>query len=222
MNLYVVVEGTTERTVYSRWIPTINPTLQCVEHPSLVHENHFCVISGMGYPMYWDILHAAIDDINTHGNFDRLITCLDSHDMTLEEKLSEVEVQLTGRTCIAKILVVIQHFCFEAWALGNRVLVRRHPNSQRLRDFKAIYDVRQHDPELLPPHPTNGWPRSQFAEAYLKTAFNERGRNLTYSKGQAHYIGDPHYLNQLTLRNRETGHIPSFSRFLEAFSLAES
>jgi hypothetical protein len=218
MNLYVVVEGQTEKAVYSRWIPTINPTLECVEHPSLVQDNQFCVISGMGYPMYWDVLSAAIDDINDYRSFDRLIACLDSHDMTVEDKLSEVEYQLTRRTCIAEVLVVIQHFCFETWALGNRVLVKPHPNSQRLRDFKAIHDVRRHDPELLPPHPTNGWPRSQFAEAYLKAAFNERGWNLTYSKGSARYIGHPSYLNQLTLRNRQTGHIPSFSRFLEAFS----
>ena len=218
MNLYVVVEGQTEKAVYPHWIPCINPALQYVEHPSLVHANHFCIVSGMGYPMYWDVLDDAIEDINTFRVFDRLIACLDSHDMALEEKVAEIQDHLAGRACSAEIAIVIQHFCFEAWALGNRVLIKRHPTSQRLRDFKAIHDVRNYDPELLPRHPTYDWPRSQFAQAYLKAAINERGRNLTYSKGRPHYIGYPNYLTQLAVRNRETGHISSFSKFLTSFS----
>ena len=217
MNLYVVVEGDTEKAVYPNWIPLINPSLQYVVHPSLVQANQFCVVSSMGYPMFWDVLDNAIDDVNANMSFDKLVTCIDSDEMDLTEKLAEVNEHLKAKPSRAPVSVVVQHFCFETWALGNRKLVRQHPSSERLKAFKMIHDVRVLDPELLPSLPERRLTRSQFAEVYLRAAFNDRHRNLTYRKGQAAHIAHPKYLDQLKLRLEETGHISSFSAFLASF-----
>ena len=217
MNVYVVVEGPTEKHVYTRWIPLANPSLKYVEHPSLAQSDNFCIVSSMGYPVYFQVIDDAIQDVSASLVFDRLVVLVDSHDQTLGEKNAEIDKFLATKRCTVQVLIVIQHFCFEAWALGNRRLIRPSPTTQVLRTYKRIYDVRANDPELLPPYPPKSWNRSQFAASYLRAAFNEKHRNLTYSKGQPEFVAHPKYFEQLKLRRRDTGHIPSFASFLKAF-----
>jgi len=217
MNFYIIVEGETEKVVYQSWVPLVNPELECAERISDVNGNNFYLISGRGYPYYFNMIDDAISDINNSGLFDRLVISVDSEDMTCEEKSSEIQGYLRGKQCVSDIRIVIQHFCFECWALGNRRVVRQHPTSQRLRTYKQFFNVRVQDPELLPAYPDEELNRAQFAEQYLRAALNERNRRITYLKGAPKHICYHKYFAQVKRRLDDTGHITSFSSFLDAF-----
>ena len=49
--------------------------------------------------------------------------------------------------------IIIQHFCLETWALGNRVIITRNPISASIREYRKYFDVLVDDPELLPGYP---------------------------------------------------------------------
>jgi hypothetical protein len=217
MNIYVVVEGKAEKIVYRSWIPLVNPTLEYVDRISDVDSDNFFIVSGYGYPFYFDVINDAISDINSLRAFDRLAIAVDSEDMTRADKYSEISEYLNGKRCIAEIRIVIQHFCLETWALGNRRVVRRCPTSQILREYKRFFNVRVRDPELLPAYQDKGLNRSQFAAKYLRVALNERNRHITYSKGAPKFISYHKYFSQVKLRLDDTEHIASFKSFLDAF-----
>ena len=217
MNFYVIVEGKTEKIVYKSWIPLVNPELEYAERISDVNGNNFYLVSGRGYPYYFDMIDDAISDINNSGHFHKLVISVDSEDMTCEEKCSEIQEYLRRKQCVSDIRIVIQHFCFECWALGNRRVIRRHPTSQRLRTYKQFFNVRVQDPELLPAYPDEELNRAQFAVRYLHATLNERNIRITYSKGAPKYICYHKYFAQVKLRSNDTEHIASFSSFLDAF-----
>lgn len=217
MNVYVVVEGKSEKSIYKSWIPLVNPNLVSVDLISDVVRDNFYVISGMGYPGYFDVIDDAISDVNALRVFDRLVISVDSHDMTRDEKYREIHQYVQGKRCLAEIKIIIQHFCFETWALGNRRVVRRNPTSRRLRQYKAFFNVRAHDPELLPAYPLEDLNRSQFAVRYLRAALNERHKSITYSKGTPKFVSYYRYFDQVKLRFEQTSHISSFELFLGAF-----
>ena len=217
MNVYVVVEGKTEKAVYESWIPLVNPQLAHADTIWDVDNDKFYLVSGFGYPGYFDVIDNAIFDVDNLGLFDRLVIAVDSEDMTREEKCSEILEHLNGKRCSVDIRIVVQHFCLETLALGNRRVVRRQPTSQRLIEYKRFFDVRVLDPELLPPYLNEGLNRAQFAVKYLRAALNERKKSLTYSKGAPKFISNYKYFGQVRLRFKETQHIASFGSFLEAF-----
>lgn len=219
MNIYVVVEGrVSEKAAYRVWIPKINQALSAVALPADVENNHFCIVSGNGYPQYFDIVLAALQDVTSDDRFDRLVICIDSEDMTLEEKQEEVTQFVEGAGYGAvDYRVVVQHFCFEAWALGNRRIGREHPETEPLRTYRRVYNVRSQDPEGLPPRPEENLNRSQFAEKYLRVTLNDRNKRLTYSKNNPRVVAHPKYFLELQKRLAETRHIASFQAFMDAF-----
>lgn len=222
MNIYIVVEGSTEKLVYASWIPLVNPLLKQVNYLPDVISNNFLIISGRGYPNYFEIIDNAIDEINEIGIFDRLVICVDSEDFTYQEKYDEILNHLHSRNCSVEVRVIVQHFCIEAWALGNRRIVRKEPRTHELRSYKKFYNVRDHDPELLPPLSQDGLNKAQTAEKYLRVAFRDRYKNLAYSKGTPYLISYYKYFDQVKKRFFETSHIRSFAEFLRAFSYEES
>jgi hypothetical protein len=218
MNIYVVVEGMVgERKVYQHWIPLVNPSLSYVPHISDIEHDHFSIIAGGGYPQYYDVVENAIADVNDYGNIDRLVIVVDSEEMGYDEKHAEVKERVSRLRCVAAICIVIQHFCLEAWALGNRVIIRPNPHCPRLREYKRFYNVRVDDPELLPAYPPEELNRAQFAAKYLRRALNDKYRNLTYTKSNPGALLHYKYLERLEQRLEQTGHIPSFDGFLTAF-----
>ena len=154
MNIHVVVEGSnTEKSVYKKWVPCVNPDLKHVEQLSEVRSNEFSIVAGMGYPSYFDIIDAAIVDVEDHGDIDRLVIAVDSEDMDFEEKQIEICEHLgSAPNCVAETSIIIQHFCFEAWALGNRRIIRSNCQCPILREYKAFYNVHDRDPEKLHPY----------------------------------------------------------------------
>ena len=218
MNLYVVVEGEVgEKYVYQNWIPFVNPILRYVHHVSMITDNNFAIISGGGFPNYFDVIEAAIDDVNSYDHIDRLVVAIDSEDLSYSEKLSEMNQHLLSVRCNAETRVIIQHFCLEAWALGNRLIMRPNPQCPKLIEYKRFYNVRSSDPELLPAYEKEQLNRAQFAEIYLRKALNDKFRNLTYTKGNPEALLHFKYFQRVKERYEQTDHIRSFNDFLSAF-----
>jgi len=219
MNILVLVEGEiSEKYVYENWIPYVHSKITYVKNIFDIVKNHFSIISGGGYPNYFKVIKNAIDDVNQLGNIDRLVIAIDSEEMTFEEKLLEIKDVIKDKECSASIEIVIQHFCLETWALGNKRVGPRNPKSVIMRRYKEFFNVLEKDPELLPPYPANNLNRAKFAERYLRTMLNDKNKNLTYSKRNPKALLHRTYFNEVKKRFKTTGHISSFVTFLNAFS----
>lgn len=216
MNIYVIVEGKTEKPVYKCWVPLVNNNLTYVNNIFDIKNNSFSIISGQGYPGYYKTIEDGLTDVNTHGNIDRVVISIDSEDLSKQQKYHEVNSFIAGKSCLAPIIIVIQHFCIETWALGNRRITRRNPENSKLREYKGIHDVLVNDPELLPHLPSENLNRSKFAFKYLKLILNER-YNITYTKKQPKPLLHPKYFEEVKGRLQATSHIRSFNDFLNAF-----
>lgn len=227
MNIYVVLEGDLgAKKVYSHWIPLVNPGLTLAPRIDNVTGNNFYVEAGGGYPILFEVIEGAIENIATMSNngkrlFDRLVVALDSEEATFQEKHEEISKYVQPRILETdpsiEFRLIIQHFCFEAWALGNRRLVKGNIHSEQLLKYRRLFDVGTKDPELLPPNQAEELNRAQFADKLLRHFFNEKFRNLTYSKNDPKPLCHDGYFNQLKKRLTDTGHINSFTTFLTAF-----
>ncbi|NQT26089.1 hypothetical protein HQ585_12080 [candidate division KSB1 bacterium] len=137
--------------------------------------------------------------------------------MSYQEKYDEIYNHTLNKECKADIVIIIQHFCFETGALGNQTIISRNPQDQKLREYYNFFNVVENDPELMSGYSQDDLNRSQFAFKYLKRAICERYRNLTYSKSNPKVLMNRKYLNRISRRHKETGHIASFNHFLNAF-----
>lgn len=218
MNYYVVVEGAaTEREVYRSWIPLVNPHLTFVSHPSLLDGGKFTIVSGFGYPFYKQVILNAIADIADLPGNTRLVVCVDSEEMEREEKFSEIQSLVESAAApLLDCRIVVQHFCFETWALGNRKL-KGPSNNPDLTNLRRLYDVSHLDPEGLPPLVEKELNRSQHAAYYLAKLLNNKHKNITYSKSSPDVVAHPKYFEQVKNRLHDTQHINSFESFLNAF-----
>ncbi len=217
MNVYLIVEGDGEKKVYAHWVPLLNPSLSIVSSLDEVRLNNLVIYSGGGYPNYLNMIKAGVEDVATNEQLDRLVIAIDSEKMSYEEKQREIEevVKAQGKSLDYKIIV--QYFCLETWALGNRAIVSRRPQGTKLRKYKDYFDVKTKDPQLLPDYPEDSLTRSQFASLYLKRLLNEKYSGLTYKKGNPKYLLHYKYFREVKMRLEQTGHIGSFKDFLAAF-----
>jgi hypothetical protein len=218
MNILIVVEGeVSEKKVYRHWVPLVNPELSYADHVSMIEKDNFSIISGGGYPQYFEVISSAIEDVNFYHNIDRLVISIDSEELSYEEKLNEINSFLYSYRCRTETRIIIQHFCLETWALGNRIIIRPNPQSQKLIQYKRFYNVRSSDPEGLPPYELEELNRAQFSFQYLRRALNDKYRNLSYSKRNPGALLHNSYFQRVKERLEQTGHIASFQSFLSAF-----
>jgi hypothetical protein len=217
MNYYVVVEGIVEKKVYEKWIPFINNQLIYVDHPSKLTDNNFVIVSGGGYPNYLQIITDAIKDIRLLNQPIRLIACVDSEDFTRNDKYIEIDDHIKSQLFAnLKYHIVIQHFCFETWALGNRRIGPRKPKHTDLIKYKQHYNVMVSDPEELPKFAKLN--RSQFAEIYLRRMLLDKNSNITYSKNNPDEVTKNTFFSEVKTRVTDTEHNDSFNEFMNAFS----
>lgn len=218
MNYYVVVEGSmTELTVYRHWIPYVNPDMREIHSVDAAEINNFYIISGMGYPQYFGVFDAAVEDVNIYHAFDKIVLAVDSEEMSYSAKIAELQDHFRKITCRVPIDIIVQHFCFETWALGNKKIFTNNIGIEDLRRYKRYFDVRVDDPELLPAYPDWNWTRVEFAYRYLRAALRNKFKRLTYSKSNPGPVTDRKYFDALRARQNETGHLESFRSFLQAF-----
>ncbi len=57
----------------------------------------------------------------------------DSEDLGHDEKLEEISSFMTKIGLDIDYRIVVQHFCLETWALGNRAIVPRQPKTDKVR-----------------------------------------------------------------------------------------
>ncbi len=219
MNFYIVVEGkVVEKSVYKVWIPELRNNLSYVDHPSGLIDENFVIVSGNGYPNYFNTIEGAILDVSSYASPTRLIICVDSEDMTLIDKYQEIDEFVKNIDSMIDYRIVVQHFCFETWALGNRRIAARNPKNPRLQQFRKLYDVIKNDPEEMPGIPSEGLNRSQLASIYLQLTLNDKNKRLTYSKSNPNVVANLKYYKALKTRHDDTKHIKSFDAFMSAFS----
>jgi hypothetical protein len=214
---YIVVEGASgEPQIYPNWIRYINDTLTQIHDLRDSSDNAYFLVSGYGYPHYLSVIKNAIEDVNSIGNFDYLIIAVDSEDKTYQEKYDEITEYVNGNLKNSRITIIVQHFCIETWALGNRVACRKNAQDKTLLEYRGIYDVRGNDPELLPAYKEMN--RAQFAYAYLRAMLRDWYPGALYTKAKPAAILVESYFTQIKKRFESTAHIQSFRTFLEAFS----
>ena len=217
MNIYLVVEGSVgEKKVYSCWLKYIDSRFNIVNSINEISTNSAYIIAGFGYPNYFDVIESAAYDVMDH-NIDRLVVAIDSEDMTYNEKHNEIETFIDNLNLNINYKVIVQHFCLETWALGNRIIVNRKPSNTNVRKYLKLYDVLTLDPANLPSYPEEGLNRAQFAEKYLRALLNDKYRNLTYTKHNPSALLHDLYYKRVLERFNNTGHISSFNDFLTAF-----
>jgi hypothetical protein len=212
VNLYFFVEGKrTEPKVYRSWIGQVFPQLTEVKIIEEVRSDNFLIVSGFGYPQCLNRIDEVLEDINRHGAIDHLFVCIDAEEDPAEVKFLEIEQRLAGKTPATSCHAIIHDCCIETWFLGNNRMMRRNPQSVRLRDWKAFYDVSVNCPELMQSY--SGYRiRAHFHIDYLKEMLGEK--RLTYTKQHPGVIQEAHYLQALANRHEKTGHIQSFGQLL--------
>jgi hypothetical protein len=171
LNIYLVLEDKYGKDVYSKWVKYINPSFVFVNDIRTVQENNIFTVSGMGYPYYFEMIEAAIEDINNNTIFDRLVIAVDSEDMTYNAKYLEIDSFIKTKTLNKCYKIIIQHFCLETWALGNRAIITRNPNTEKLREYQNYFNLLLNDPELLPDYPMEELNRAQFAEKFISYTY---------------------------------------------------
>lgn len=219
MNLYFLVEGAqTEKQVYRAWVEHLLPQLHPVQTPEEILADHFCIISGGGMPQTFQEIQAAFKHVRDNPAIDHLFICVDAENEPLEAVLAEIEEEARKQEVATaarngnptfSFHVIVQHCCIETWFLGNRRIVRRNPESERLRRLKTSYDVSVDDPELMACGDGHSR-RAAFHLEYLREVFREQG--LTYSKKKPGDVLQRHYLDALRERCDETLHLRSLER----------
>jgi len=218
MNLYFLVEGTSELRVYPKLIEYFLPNLSRVKYANDATENNYYLITGRGYPSILDnYLADSIDDINSCGNYDILILAIDADLLSVQDKIAEVNSfirknKLKLHNCSLEI--VVQNRCIETWFLGNRKVYSRNPTNLEFIEFTKFYDVSENDPELMrKPSDFNG-ELVDYHYKYLKRMLREK--NISYSKTKPNEVGKPYYIEELKKRIQETpNHLASLKNFFD-------
>ena len=96
-----------------------------------------------------------------------------------------------------KLQVIVQDRCIETWFLGNKRIVSRNPQSERLREYLRFYDVRLNDPEAMGCHPDFQL-HSPFHGAYVGEVFREK--RLSNGKVNPGHVLDREFLDELVAR----------------------
>ncbi len=216
MNYYIVCEGAkTEPIVYESWIPIINSSLTRVNSCFQLQNNNFYILSGLGYPNYFNVIKNSIDDIICNNINAKLIIIVDSEDFTFQEKDTEIrDFIFDYKSNFNNYEIIVQVPCIEAWGLGNRKFISNKPNSLKLNELLLHYNVRSLDPEFISEY--DEFNKAQTAGFYLKEAAKEKRQ--TYNKNNPNILIDNNYLKNLKRRYDKTGHISNIEKIFDIFT----
>jgi hypothetical protein len=229
MNLYFLVEGSSEFYIYPKWLSHLLPHFKRVNEYDQVTDNNYFIFNAFGQPAIIDEhLPNAIKDINlleSQGKhyYNYLLVCLDSEELTVDELREDIIASLKSNKNInlssIKLVLIIQNRCIETWLLGNQNFVLTQAANIPLKysepflTYKNHYDVRNQDPELMGIYNGRSTTHAQFHEEYLKSVF--KARELAYSKGNPKVVGEKFYLDELIKRIKfQPNHLNSFQYFL--------
>ncbi|MGR3176915.1 MAG: hypothetical protein ACUZ8E_02535 [Candidatus Anammoxibacter sp.] len=219
MNVYFLVEGTTERKVYPKWISHLIPGLERVSVPRDADHNNYFLISGFGFPNILNKrLRDSMADVNDSGNYDMLILVIDADDTTVNEKVAEVnkfvydnDLKLSNGV----LKIVVQKCCIETWFLGNKRIYSKSPASKECLRFAKHFDTSKNDPELMLKPDDYASTLSMYHYDYLRKMLSEK--NVRYTKSNPIEVGKPYYIKELI--DRVNGDPSSLSSMKILFEL---
>ena len=225
MNIYFLVEGRTEKKVYSKWLPYLQPELSQVRFADEVTKNNYLIVTGGGFP---DILKTGIEnaviEVNESNKFNYLVLAIDSDYQTADEKLIEIESYIapyqTKLTSNCQLKIIIQNCCLETWFLGNRDVYPENTDNIEFKHYADFFDVSQHDPESMPLPDSLDCSIASYHESYLKKML--KTNNQTYSKKMPSAVCTPNYIDALQNRVTETPHLSSLKSFFSFCSSLNS
>jgi len=235
MNLYFLVEGSSEFNIYPKWLSYLLPNFKRVNEYDQITNNNYFIFNAFGQPAIIDEhLPNAIEDINlleSQGKpyYNYLLVCLDSEELTVDELRKDILTSLESNKSInlssIELVLIIQNRCIETWLLGNQNFVPTQAEnipleySEPFLTYRNYYDVRSQDPELMGIcSGSKSITHAQFHEEYLKATF--KARKLSYSKGKSKEVGERFYLDALIKRIEvQPNHLNSFKHF---FSIIQS
>ncbi|MCU0541107.1 MAG: hypothetical protein MUE44_02835 [Oscillatoriaceae cyanobacterium Prado104] len=217
MNLYFLVEGThSERKIYPAWLDYLLPELQRVYNYYDANVKNYYLISGQGYPSFYNFITTSVQEINSTGKYNYFVLCLDADENTVSERHAEINDFLTNQKLELKkteLVLIVQNRCLESWLLGNRKIYTKNPQDPPLLDYTKYYDVSVNCPENMGKYPDFNT-HAQFHAAYLRKLFE--AKNTSYSKKDPGDARKEFYLNQLLERIKaHPEHLITFRYFIE-------
>ncbi len=238
MNLLFLVEGEkTEPKVYKAWLKHLFPDLIFVNCPEDMMGNTCRIIAGNGYPNMVSKpknssapsrLEACLMDIKNFNNVDHFFFCVDSEN-SYSERFNEVQSILEILKSDHKIddskteiHLIIQHCCFETWALGNAEISQKYARiktSTTWLDFQNHYNILLNDPEKLGDFPAGYTFRNKATlhRKYLEIYLSEFG--LSYRKKDPKIVAEKQYLEALQKRCKTTDHLSSLRSLFDIWEL---
>lgn len=217
MNIFILVEGITERKVYPKWLNHLMPTLTKVDRPALVTHNNYCIVSGNGYPSILGFLKETIDEVNRIGTFNFFILIADTDDKSTMERETEIRDYLMQKNLklnnSTDFVILLQNCCIETWFLGNRKIYKKNTQDAELNSWIKHFNIAINDPELMPLPANYHGAIGNFHKIYLKKMLAER--HISYSEIIPNGVIEPQYLDELIKRFEQTKHIASFGKLLD-------
>lgn len=220
MNLYLLMEGScTEPLVYKNWLKYLKPDLNFADKLDEVINNNCYCVSSHGYPrILTNALKASLEDILKVNNFSNFWIVLDADDCTVSERKQEVTNKLSELSHLVPpnldIKIIVQKSCIETWGLGNTKVFPSSSIDPEFQKFLSFYNVKESDPEDMSCPSDFDGTIAQYHFFYLKKML--RLKNIKYKKERPNDLDKTYYLEQLQLRNQETGHLKSFQELYEA------
>lgn len=232
MNLYFLVEGTTEGEFYPKFLDSyFGNKLPRIDEYGLADSfsDSFYLISCDGYPYIFTgsqkpdynitALKSAIEEINDNPVYNYLILCLDVDETSVKERTEEFESYIEKYKQEGVILndqcefkLVAQNRCIETWFLGNEKIYSTNPNNEPLISYTRYFNVKNNDPEDMGNY-CDDFTYQDFHLQYLRCMLREK--RLKYRKENlSKTVSTPSYLEQLDKRYRDKGHIQTFGDFL--------
>lgn len=232
MNLYFLVEGTTEREFYPKFMDYYfeNKFNRVDNYTGANREkDNYYLISCDGYPYIFTgsqnpenkttALKSAMEEINAHPVYDYFIICLDADEVTVEERVAELETYIQkykdqgvelNETC--QFILVVQNRCIETWFLGNKNIYSSNSNSEPLISYKRYYNVSKDDPEEMGNF-REEYTHQDFHLQYLRALL--RDKRMKYRKENlSRTVANSIYLNRIITRFEDTNHLQTFGEFI--------
>lgn len=224
MNLYIVVEGKTEKKVYPFWLNILQPTYTRVDDPWNLSGKGSCyyLLCGGGFPNIYDHISNSVLDINdinskTSNKYDYLMVCIDTEECAKGEEEQIIRQNLIdkGISLNSAELIVFEHqVCMESWFLGNRKVFKKNPQEKKLVDYINFYDVSVNNPEYMESINISEFStKAQFHYDYLHKMLLER--NLNYTKNNPITVQQLDYLNELINRCTTTKDLLTFKAWYD-------
>ena len=212
MNFLFVVEGkSTEKKLYKKWVTYVHPNIIYVESIIDLNQNNFTIISGGGFPDYYNVIKKAFEDINSLNNVDYVFICVDSEEKDYISKIHEIRNFINNECCkiSSTKFIIVQHHCIETWLMGNKNIDISRTTNEELVIYRNYYNVNLLDPEGLTSF--DGSLIAKFTLRYLKLMLKEY--NLSYNKHNVSCVDNLDYFNKLVERFSIDNHLKSFGDF---------